>query len=165
MSLFVMKKSQSFYRLYTLGFLTFLLTNGCKKEPNPSLPLAAYLGGRYELEKIITPSRTIMPKTAGYQEDMSLSNDSQGQYITYYRNDTLHFEAAIGPKPIESDQKEKSLIYKVGSSGYLKIYLLFNAFNVVESISTSAIMTTYSVQADTVRSYYTLTNLEPRKRE
>jgi hypothetical protein len=159
-----MKNSQIVNRFNTLGLLAFLLVSGCKKEPDPSLPLASYLGGRYELEKITTPSRTITPKIAGYHEDMTLSSDSKGQYITYYRNDTLSYQADISGTPIESDQKVKSLLYKVGASSYLKIYLLFNASNVVESISTSSIMTTYSAQADTVRSYYTLTHLEARKR-
>ena len=160
-----MKNNQTGNWLCTLGLFTFLLVSGCQKEPDPSLPLAAYLGGRYELEKITTPSQMVTPKTAGYHQDMTLSSDAKGAYITYYRNDTLSYEAVIASTPIESNQQEKFLLYKVGSSDYLKIYLSFNASNVIESISTSRIMATYSAQADTVRFYYSLTSLEPRKRE
>ncbi len=152
---------------WRLNYLFFLLISmsGCHQDP--TLPLASYLGGRYEWTKTTTPTRTITPGTAGYHEDLTLYNDSKGQYIAFFRADTLFYLGDVSGTPTESDSKGSALLYAVRSSGntaYIKIYLSFNADNSVELISTSRVMTTYTGSADTVRSFYQKTNLEPRKR-
>jgi hypothetical protein len=158
------RSSCSFFTNRIVVLLIILLSQiGCR-HPHPAPPFSSSLGGRYEWKKTITPTQTIAPQTTGYREDITIGSDSKGGYIAYYRNDTLHHLADLSVSyPIESDRKANSVLYKL-YSGYIKIYLTFGAFNQIESISTSNIMPTYSEQADTIRSYYVPTYLEPRKR-
>lgn len=153
----------NFLRLSKLVFIPLaLLLLACHQDT--PLPLAAYLGGRYKWVKTTTPSKTITPTMVGYQEDLTLSSDSKGQYLAYYRNDNLFLEADVKATPVESDGETNSLLYDLGEKGFIKVYLSVNANNAVTSISTSTIVENYSPEADTVRAYYELTGLDPRKR-
>ncbi|HEV7348468.1 hypothetical protein [Telluribacter sp.] len=74
-----------------LAFLSLLLCLGCEKDSlmDAGGPISRYLRGHWELEKIVTPTRTLTGSQIGYREIVETGNDGTKDYDKVYRNDTL----------------------------------------------------------------------------
>lgn len=117
-------------------------------------PIGGDLDGRWDLYKIVTPTRTMTPATLGYRQDMNLTGDGSSGYAVFYRNDTLHSKFTRDRTFEETDNRRNTVIDRYYNVGYIKYYLKYNQQNVVTELETSEFLKQYTQQADSVRYFY-----------
>ncbi len=136
--------------------VSFLLViKGCFPPAGSKPPLAAELIGRWDWVRTVTPTRTITPASAGYAEDLSISNNGNNDYAVFYRSDTLRIKVEQDRSVYEvADNRNNTVLLRYWAFGYVKYFLRFSQDKTVENIEFGDPMAVYSEKADTVRHYY-----------
>jgi hypothetical protein len=140
---------------FLICFICLLSFSGCEiNSTENSIPLGADLMGRWKWVRTETPSKTLSPATEGYEEDLSIGNNTN-DYTVIYRADTLFFSSIEDRnKNVQEDKKANTVLIPYSSGGYIKFFLKYNEKNVLREIERSEIMKEYSESADTVRYVY-----------
>ncbi|MCF2487897.1 hypothetical protein [Dyadobacter sp. CY347] len=117
---------RSTIKFLMISILTILTANGCKRGDDlfAGGPLSTHLNGTWNLEKILTPTRTLTGSQIGYNEKLVQVHEGDDDVDKVYRNDTLYAKHiwARTPGVITNDKKKTVLMsYRAGLKRFFKI--------------------------------------------
>lgn len=129
---------------------------GCKREHegfDGGGPITRYLIGRWQLEKVVTPSSTRTGAQIGYSETFESGNDQVDDYDKIFRNESLvsTYTWIRSPAPV-SNAKDLSMIvsYQGGAKRYFKV----RQDPVKTTLEASGYVSQIGSTEDSVRYYY-----------
>lgn len=132
-----------------------IFLQSCPKpmEVKSSSP-GAFVGGPYEWDSTVTPTRKLTPTTVGYTQQFqnTLPQNGRTGAISFYKNDTLTLRAYtvdIDSAFIGDFLSTSTLVRFRSPAGYLRYQVLEN-----EQVTLSNFLNPYTKEADTVRHYY-----------
>ena len=136
--------------------LICLLLFGCEPREGwrAGIPISSNLLGTYKLEKIVTPTLTILDKQIGYSEVLKIRNQDGFDIDETYKNDTLIVTQywLRNPPPVA---KTKDLTVLVSYRYNLKrFYKMHEAVSQPTILEASAYLPELGGAADTVKFYY-----------
>jgi len=113
-------------RLFVISVILLLITGSCKHHDDifAGKPLSTYLGGKWILEKIVTPTRTLTGEQIGFAEIREVQHELDGTVDRIFRNDTLYAQYfwATNPGTITNDKKKTVLMsYRGGLKRFFKL--------------------------------------------
>lgn len=118
-------------------------------------PITRYLGGRWLLVKIVTPSGTKSEGQIPYREVLERGNDNSNDYDKVFRDDSLvaTYIWSRVPAP-KSDARELTTIvtYQNGMKRYYKMRQTFSPKD--DRLEASDYVTELNAPADTIRYHY-----------
>ncbi|MCE7072066.1 hypothetical protein LZG74_17245 [Dyadobacter sp. CY327] len=116
-------------------------------------PITMFLLGTWQLEKIVTPSRTLLGSQIGFSEKLVIiSND--GHIENTFRDDTLTGTEVwrINPAPIaKTKDMTVSISYRYGLKRFYKLHRTTSQPTILEA---SAYLPELGAAADTVKYFY-----------
>jgi hypothetical protein len=127
---------------------------GCEKDSLRDIggPIERYLKGRWELEKVVTSTRTLTGSQIGYREIVESGNDGTKDYDKVYRNDTLiaTYDWMRVPPTGSSAKMEVTINYWPNIKRFHKI----KRNPGLTTVETSGYLTDIGGAQDTVRYFY-----------
>jgi hypothetical protein len=134
-----------------------LLLLGCKKENegfDAGGPITRYLTGRWQLEKVVSPSGTKTGSQIGYEEIFQHGNDNVENYDKVFRNGSLAstYTWLRSPSPVSNAQDMTMIIsYWEGSK---KQYFKIRQDATKSALEASGYIDQIGSSQDTVRYHY-----------
>ncbi len=142
-----------------IALVVILLSIGCERKYVPPGGISTYIsGGKWVLEKIVTPSGTTTPGAAGYYQTLEVSNDGRNDYISIVRNGKeIVREIELRSGGYEN-VKEYTVDLRYLNGQMLRFFLVETYENGVrqgvKEMQVTPFMKEYSAAADTVRYFY-----------
>ncbi|GAB3893290.1 hypothetical protein GCM10028803_07260 [Larkinella knui] len=133
------------------------LAIGCKKDNgfDAGGPVTSYLLGKWQLEKIVSPSGTKVGPQIGYSEMVEIGNDGSGDYEKLFRNGSLLFTDSWlrSPAPVASS---KNLTITVFYFNHGKRFFKLTGKGDTRTMEASDYIPEAGARPDTVRYFYSL---------
>ncbi|MGM9508977.1 hypothetical protein ACS5NO_14675 [Larkinella sp. GY13] len=141
-----------------LLLLLLWLPSGCKKDNgfDAEGPISQYLFGRWELERVVSPSGTKVGSQIGYSEVVEIGNDGSDNYDKLFRNDSLLFTDTWlrSPAPVA---RSKNMTITVFYFYNRKRFFKLSGKGENRTMEASAYLPVVDTKPDTVKYFYRLT--------
>lgn len=132
-----------------------LIAGRCQRDDGwaPGGPITMYLLGTWELEKVVTPTKTLVGSQIGFSEKLIIKY-SEDHIENTFRNDTLIGTEVwrINPAPIaKTKDMTVSVTYRYGLKRLYKMHRTVSQPTIIEA---SAYLPELGGEADTVKYFY-----------
>jgi hypothetical protein len=132
-----------------------LISGRCQRDDGwtPGGPLTMFLLGTWELEKVVTPTKTLTGNQIGFSERLVIKY-SEDHIENTFRNDTLIGTEVwrINPSPIAKTKDMTVLVtYRYGLKRFYKLHETVSQPTILEA---SAYLPELGGEADTVKYFY-----------
>jgi hypothetical protein len=141
----------------TVWLLLLALCLGCKKTDDgfdASGPITQYLIGRWQLEKVVTPTSTKTGAQIGYTEVLEHGNDNVENYDKVFHNESLvaSYTWLRSPTAVAKARDMTVLVYYWGGS---QRYFKIRRDPVKTTLEATAYVEAVGSVQDSVRYFYT----------
>ncbi|GGH42587.1 hypothetical protein GCM10007423_39310 [Dyadobacter endophyticus] len=117
-------------------------------------PISSYLSGKWQLEKIVSPTQTKIGEQIGYAEILESGNDQEDDYDRIFKDGKLDTTYIWSRNPgTDSDAKKMTVLVNY-EGGIKRFYKIYRQLGKPTTLEASSYLSEVGGAADTVKYYY-----------